>query len=84
MGSNPVFSFKHLNEVGITVKAGIKTSFGYNLMYYIEDGLPSALGRTQSQTTSEDFGTMYQELQKNYPITTNENELLNFDSSLKA
>lgn len=70
------------------VKAGdceiIKTKFGYNLILYVKDGLPSALGRTQNQTTKEDFETLYTQFQEKYAININENAILGFDSDISA
>ncbi len=56
------------------VKAGdcavVKSSAGYHLVTFIENGLPSALARTQSQVSSEKFNDKFTSYQEVFKIET--------------
>ena len=56
----------------------IKSEFGFHIIYYIDKGLPSALGRTQKTVSSEKFGELFSSLQKNYQVNTDESKMYKF------
>lgn len=56
----------------------ITTGFGSHIIYFEGEGLPSALGRTQAQVSSEKFGEMYTGLTEKYKINTDTNKLFKF------
>lgn len=48
--------------------AVIKSQAGYHLIAFIENGLPSALARTQSQVSGENFSESFLEFEETYKV----------------
>ncbi len=57
----------------------IRSDFGFHIIYYVDKGLPSALGRTQKTVSSENFGELFTSLQTKYKVNTDESKLSKFN-----